>query len=267
MEILLDKLIQIGSEFGLKLLYALIVLVIGMRIIRLILNRLFRAKWMNERVDAGVSSFLQSFVKIMLYALLIIACCSIIGIPATSFITILASAGVAIGMALQGSLSNFAGGLMILFFKPFRVGDFIEAGGVSGVVTEIQTFYTTLTTLDNKRITLPNGTLTNAPVIDYSTEAYRRVDLVFYTAADESMSTVKELIGKAVDAVNGYERDREVFVGASCQVKGELQFTVRVWSKNENYWDVYFALNEKVHTALEEAKIKQPTAYVTMQND
>lgn len=263
MERILEKVLPAITDFGLDLLYALVVLAVGIRLINWVLKKFLSLRAV-QRMDRGVATFLRSFGKIALYVLLVIICCGIIGIPATSFITILASAGVAIGLALQGSLSNFAGGLMILFFKPFRVGDYIESGGVSGTVVEIQTFYTVLMTIDNKRITLPNGMLTNAPVVDYSSEEYRRLDLLFCTSVTHSGDEVIRIIREVVDRTEGYERDREVFVRMSCQTKGQLDFSVRVWCKNAVYWELYYDLNEGIHRAFEQNGIRPPATLVAL---
>ena len=201
---ILDFIWTLATTWGIKLLAALIVLLIGVKIIGSVCKWLRRSTKLSK-LDDGLRSFLGSFAKIGLYALLIITVASIIGIPATSFITILASCGVAVGLALQGSLSNFAGGLMILFFKPFKVGDYIEAKGESGTVVDLSVVYTKLLTVDNKRITVPNGALTNSTIKNYSTEPLRRVDLAFSVAYDSNDETVKNIIIPEVMALAGIE--------------------------------------------------------------
>ena len=184
METFLTFLYTNGTNFGLKLLYALLVLVVGLRLIRWLMRRLEKGSSFHK-LDAGLQSFLRSFLRIVLYILLALCLVGILDIPTTGFVTMLASCSVALGLALQGALGNFAGGLMLLFFKPFKVGDYVEASGYSGTVKAITVFYTVLSTVDNKTITLPNGNLTNAAVVNYSSEGIRRVDMTF-SEADHS---------------------------------------------------------------------------------
>lgn len=254
---ILDYLIQLATSWGIKLLEALVLLVVGLKLVK------WLKKWLKEspkldKLDSGLRSFLVSFSTIILYALLIIVIASILGIPATSFITILASCGVAVGLALQGSLSNFAGGLMILFFKPFKVGDFIEASGETGIVQEITVVYTVLLTLDNKRVTIPNGGLTNSVIKNYSSEELRRVDLTFNVAYGSDVEQVKELIGKLAAAHPLALKDPAPFVRLSAHGDSALTFTTRVWCKNADYWDVYFDLTEGVKKAFDEKGIQIP---------
>lgn len=254
---ILNYLVQLATSWGIKLLEALVLLVVGLKVIKWV------KKWLKtspkmERLDSGLRSFLCSFSSIVLYALLIIVVASILGIPATSFITILASCGVAVGLALQGSLSNFAGGLMILFFKPFKVGDFIEASGESGVVQEITVVYTVLLTLDNKRVTIPNGGLTNSVIENYSSEELRRVDLNFNVAYNSDIEQVKSLILALANAHPLALKEPAPFVRLSAQGDSALVFTARVWCKNEDYWSVYFDLNEGVKKAFDEKGVQIP---------
>lgn len=254
---ILNYLIQLATSWGIKLLEALVLLVVGLKLVK------WLKKWLKEspkldKLDSGLRSFLISFSTIILYALLIIVIASILGIPATSFITILASCGVAVGLALQGSLSNFAGGLMILFFRPFKVGDFIEASGETGIVQEITVVYTVLLTLDNKRVTIPNGGLTNSVIKNYSSEELRRVDLTFNVAYGSDVEQVKALIGKLAAAHPLALKEPAPFVRLSAHGDSALTFTTRVWCKNADYWDVYFDLTEGVKKAFDEKGIQIP---------
>ena len=256
-QVILNYLAQLATSWGIKLLEALVLLVVGLKLIKWV------KKWLKtspkmEKLDSGLRSFLCSFSSIVLYALLIIVVASILGIPATSFITILASCGVAVGLALQGSLSNFAGGLMILFFKPFKVGDFIEASGESGVVQEITVVYTVLLTPDNKRVTIPNGGLTNSVIENYSTEELRRVDLEFKVAYTSDIEQVKSLITALTNAHPLVLKAPAPFVRLSAQGDSALVFTARAWCKNEDYWAVYFDLNEGVKKAFDDKGIQIP---------
>jgi len=254
---LLDFIIQFATSWGIKLLAAIIVLLIGIKIIRSV------TKWLRkspkfDKLDSGLRSFLASFANILMYVVLVITVAGIVGIPATSFITILASCGVAVGLALQGSLSNFAGGLMILFFKPFKVGDYIEASGESGTVTEISVVYTVLTTPDNKRITLPNGALTNAPIKNYSAENLRRVDLTFGASYKCNVDQVKDVITKTIVAHPLVLKNPEPFVRLSACADSSLTYTVRVWCNNADYWTVNFDLTESVKAAFDQNGIEIP---------
>lgn len=254
---LLTFLIEFATSFGFKLLAAIVTLIVGWRIVK------FIKKWIAttpklDKIDTSLRTFLNSFSSIVLYAVLIITVAMILGIPATSFITILASCGVAIGLALQGSLSNFAGGIMILLFKPFKVGDYIEASGESGTVVEISVVYTVILTTDNKRITIPNGTLTNSVIENYSAEEFRRVDLTFTTAYNSDNNKVKSVIMDVVTSHPLALKEPEPFVRMSAHGESAVVYTVRVWCKNENYWDVNFDILENVKEAFDKNGIEIP---------
>ncbi|MBQ4105114.1 MAG: mechanosensitive ion channel family protein [Clostridia bacterium] len=250
-----------GFEFlttwGIKLLIAIFIFVIGYKLIKTF------GKWLKnspklDKLDDSLRSFLRSFSTIALYAVLVITVAMILGVPATSFITILASCGVAIGLALQGALSNFAGGLMILFFKPFKVGDYIEASGESGTVVEISVVYTEILTPDNKRITIPNGTLTNSVIENYSAEDLRRVDLKFTTAYSCDIGKVKEVLREVVSNHPLALKNPEPFVRLSEHSDSALTYTVRVWCKSEDYWDLHFDLMENVKEAFDKNGVEIP---------
>ncbi len=245
------------TSFGIKLLGAIIIFLIGIKLTS------FVSKWMSkstklDKLDNSLRSFLSSFIKIVMYTVLIITIAMILGVPATSFITILASCGVAIGLALQGSLSNFAGGLMILFFKPFKIGDFIEAAGETGTVAEISVVYTELLTLDNKRVTVPNGTLTNSIIKNYSSEELRRVDLVFNVAYNSDDQKVKSIIREIIDAHPQALKEPEAFIRMSQHSDNALVYTVRIWCKNNDYWTVYFDVLEGVKESFDKNNITIP---------
>lgn len=258
---IIQKLTEKGFEFltswGIKLLIAIFIFILGAKLIKMF-GKWLRTSKKLDKVDDSLRSFLHSFGTILLYFVLIIIVASILGVPATSFITILASCGVAIGLALQGALSNFAGGLMILFFKPFKVGDYIEASGESGTVVEISVVYTEILTPDNKRITIPNGTLTNSVVKNYSAENLRRVDLNFTTAYDCDVKKVKSVIREVVEAHPLALKDPEPFVRVSEHSDSALTYTLRVWCKNEDYWDLHFDLMENVKEAFDKNNVTIP---------
>ena len=254
---ILEFLIQLGISLGGKLIAAGIILLIGVKI-----NKWFK-RWIKtsaklEKLDMGVRSFLASFSSISIYIILFITVAMTLGIPTTSFITALASCGVAIGLALQGTLSNFAGGLMILLFKPFKVGDYIETAGESGTVDSITVVYTVLRTPDNKMITIPNGSLTNSVIENYSTNDTRRVDMVFTAAYDCDVEKVKGILMNAVQNHEKVFKDPEPFVRMTEHGESALTYTVRVWCKKEDYWDVRFDITERIRKDFAENNVEIP---------
>ena len=254
---ILSAIVSFVTSWGLKLAAALIVFLVGAKLISVTI------KWVHNspklsKMDDSLRSFLAGFAKIALYAVLVLTVAMIVGIPAASFITVLASCGVAIGLALQGSLSNFAGGLMILFFKPFKVGDFIEASGESGTVVEISVVYTELLTPDNKRITVPNGALTNSVMKNYSSEETRRVDLTFSADYKCDMQLVKDTITEVVMAHPLVLQDPAPFIRMTSLSTNAMDYTVRVWTKGGDYWTVYLDLLESVKKAFDEKGITVP---------
>ena len=245
------------TTYGLKLIVGTILLIVGMKLSKWFVRTVLSGK-AADKLDPGLRTFLKSFLSIALNVLIIISVATYIGIPMTSFITMLASAGVAIGLALQGALSNLAGGVMILLFKPFKVGDYIEAGGNAGTVKAVTVFYTVLTTLDNKRVTVPNGSLTNAPIVNYSTESKRRVDLVFGVSYSSDIEAVKRVIRETALENGLIIKEPEPFIGLSSYNDSAVEFTLRVWCKTEDYWTVYFDINERMKGAFDKNGIEIP---------
>lgn len=256
-EQLVSKLVDFATTSGFKLLAVIVLVIVGLKAIKW-LKKWIRTSPKLDKVDSSLRSFAVSFVSVVLYAILFITVLMILGVPATSFVAVLTTCAAAIGLALQGSLSNFAGGIMILLFKPFKVGDYIEAAGESGVVSEISVVYTELLTVDNKRITIPNGTLTNSVIENYSSEKLRRVDLTFNTAYDCDIEKVKEIIGKVIEAHPMALKNPEPFVRLSAHNESALTYTVRIWCKNADYWDVNFDTIENVKKAFDENGITIP---------
>lgn len=233
------------SALGMKLLAALVVLAVGLLLIRWAKRWLDRSKGM-ARIDRSARTFLRSVLHVLMYALLFMTVAGILGVPLTSFVTILASASVAVSLALQGALSNFVGGIMILLFHPFRVGDYIETAERSGTVRSITVFYTILTTPDNKQVTIPNGSLTNEAIVNYSAEDQRRVDLTFSVEYGADLEQVKGILLSLAKAHPKALPDPEPAARLSRQGESSLDFVLRVWCRSEDYWDVYFDLNEQV---------------------
>ncbi|MBO5358569.1 MAG: mechanosensitive ion channel family protein [Clostridia bacterium] len=249
--------VDLMASIGGKLLIALLILVVGLYIIKRI-KRFIKSSHRLDKLDISLRSFLSSFASIALYIVLFITLAMVLGIPVTSFITVLATCGAAIGLALQGALSNFAGGLMILLFKPFKVGDYIEAAGEAGTVSEITVVYTVLLTPDNKQITIPNGSITNAVIENYSAKDTRRVDWLFTADYSCDSDKVKAVIENAVKSHKKALSDPAPFVRVSKCADSGVEYTARVWVNSADYWDVYFDVLDGVKKAFAENDIIVP---------
>lgn len=259
------QLVQLGIQAGKSIVAAIIVYVVGRFIVRL-LNRLLANFLERRNVETSVSGFVKSLTSIVLNVLLIITVVGTLGVNTASFAALLASLGLAVGMALSGNMQNFAGGLIVLFLKPFRVGDFIEAQGQSGVVTEIQIFHTIIVTGDNKRIYLPNGALSGGNIINYANEL-RRVDItvgVEYGIPAERVKTEALGILRADSAVVTDDPDHAPFVGLSSLGDSSVNYTVRAWVKGIDYWPAFFRLQEAVYTTFNQKGIGFPFPQVTV---
>lgn len=252
-----DYLIDFIADYGPKLIGAILVLIIGLWIVKM-LTKGFDRLMVKSKLDDSLRPFLMSLVNTLLKVLLGISIMGMLGIEMTSFIAILASAGLAVGMALSGTLQNFAGGVMILIFKPFKVGDFIDAQGHSGTVKEIQIFVTILTTPDNITIIIPNGGLSNNSMINYSSRSTRRVDWKVGVAYGESVEKVRAVIRKLIDDDPRILDDPASFIKVGELADSSVNFTVRGWVKADDYWDVFFDMNEKIYTTFEEKGISIP---------
>jgi len=256
-EKILEKITDIAVEYGPKLIGAILVLIIGSWIIKIIMKSF--SKILDKRnIDDSLKPFLRSIFGILLRVMLIISVLGMVGIQMTSFIAILGAAGLAVGMALSGTLQNFAGGVMILLFKPFRVGDFIDAQGYTGTVKEIQIFNTILTSLDNKTIIIPNGGLSNSSLTNYSVEPLRRVDWTFGIGYGDSVKTARTVISKLAADDTRILKDPELFIGLAELGDSSVNFAVRAWVKAEDYWDVFFDMNEKVYNTFDKEGLNIP---------
>lgn len=257
MKVFIDNLINLGTQVGGKILFAVIVLIVGLLVIKAIKKAMIK-KSEKSKMDKTVQSVLRNTVVILLYIALIVGIIEILGVPMTSVVAIFASCGLAIGLSLQGALGNFAGGLMILMFKPFKVGDYVEASGAEGTVRDISIFYTVIMTLDNKRITVPNGDLMNSNVTNFSSEDTRRVDLDFKLTNDCDENFAKGVLLKAAEGTKGVLDTPAPFARMSAVDDDTYIFTVRAWCETKNYWDVYFDLLENCSNALAENGIDDP---------
>ncbi len=257
MDAFFDMIIEFATTAGIKILMAIILLIVGIKLIRLFLRLLSRMERFSQ-IDASAQSFLRSFLGIALKITLFMTIGAVLGVPMTSVIALLASAGLAIGLALQGALGNLAGGLMILMFKPFKVGDVIDTRTDMGVVIDINIFYTILRTFDNRHITLPNGSLTNAAIINYSVEEQRRVDWTFTTGYGANINQVKQIL---LDIVNEHDltlAEPEPFCRLKEHGDSALAFALRVWCNAPDYWTIYFDVNEKVKEIFDAKGIEIP---------
>jgi small conductance mechanosensitive channel len=253
----LDQVYMWLIDNGMKFIGALLFLIIGFWITKIIVKQI--AKIMAKRnVDAGLVTFLRSFLGIALKAMIIVSVMGMVGIEMTSFIAILGAAGLAVGLAFQGTLSNFAGGVMILIFKPFKVGDYVEAQGFAGSVKEIQIFNTILTTVDNKIIIIPNGGLANGSMTNYTQQATRRVDWKFGVAYGSDYKKVREIILNIVNSDKRVLKDPEIFIGLGEMADSSVNIVTRVWTKTEDYWGVFFDVNEKIYETFNKEGIEIP---------
>ena len=248
---------QFILTYGPKLVGAILVLIIGLWIVKM-LTKGFGKVLDKRNVDDSLKPFLKNIVGVLLKVMLVISVLGMLGIEMTSFIAILGAAGLAVGMALSGTLQNFAGGVMILIFKPFKVGDYLEAQGHIGTVSEIQIFNTILKSLDNKTIIIPNGGLSNASMVNYSTEKLRRVDWTIGIGYGDDSNKGKEVIQKMLNDNPLVLKDPAVFVEIAELADSTVNFTVRAWVKTEDYWTVFFYLNEKVYQNFEKEGLNIP---------
>ncbi len=256
-EKILDFISEKTLEYGPKLIGAILVWIIGSWIIKMVLKSF--SKILDKRnTDDSLKPFLRSLVGTLLKIMLVISVLSMLGIEMTSFIAILGAAGLAVGMALSGTLQNFAGGVMILIFKPFKVGDVIEAQGHLGGVAEIQIFNTILKTPDNKTIIIPNGGLSNSSMVNYSTEELRRVDWTVGIGYGDDVDKARAVIQKMCDNDTRILKDPAVFIGVSELADSSVNFAVRAWVKGSDYWDVFFNLNEDVYKTFDKEGLNIP---------
>ena len=257
LDTLISKLIDLSVSLGSKLLVALIVFFMGRWLIRK-LNCMVIKIMQKKEVEASLFTFIRSLVSITLNFIFVIILISVLGIETSSFIALFASAGVAIGMALSGTLQNFAGGVMILLFKPFRVGDFLEAQGQSGTVKEIQIFNTIMTTADNKVIIIPNGGLSTGIMKNYSKEENRRVDWEFGIAYGDSYDKAKAVLTRLIEADQRILKDPNYFIALTSLGESSVNIVVRAWVKAPDYWGVFFDMNEKVYKTFAEENLNIP---------
>ncbi|HZK07227.1 MAG TPA: mechanosensitive ion channel domain-containing protein [Bacteroidales bacterium] len=253
----LSHLYPMAISFGLKLLLAIVTLLIGLWVIKVIM-RMLRKTMERRDVDVTLRQFLLSVLGVVLKIMLVITVITMVGIEMTSFVAILAAAGLAVGMALSGTLQNFAGGVIIVLFKPFKVGDFITAQGFTGTVREIQIFNTIVKTTDNVTVIIPNGPLSTNPVTNFSLEAQRRTEMVFGIGYGDDIDKARDIIKALFAADDRILKDPEPFIAVTELADSSVNFTVRLWAEPANLWGMRFDFIENVKKAFDREGISIP---------
>lgn len=254
---MIEKVEDLLLDYGLKLLAFLVVLIAGWSLAKYVVH-LLEKNLKRSRIDVSIHGFLLTMASFLLKLVVLITGATILGVPMTTFIAMLSAAGLAVGLALKDSLSNFAAGILLLVTRPFSVGDFIESSSVSGTVLSIQILYTALNTADNKRVMVPNNHLATSHIINYSIEPYRRVDKVYSVAYGSNVKKVKEILMKIVVSNDKIAEDRGIILGVSRHNEFSVDFDLKVWVKREDYFEVSYALNEEVIRVFEEQGIEIP---------
>lgn len=260
---LLETLIGFALQAGKSILVAIIIYVVGRFIIRMV-NKIVAKVLVKRNVDLTIQSFVKSFVNVLLTTLLIVAVVNALGVDTTSFAALLASVGLAAGMALSGNLQNLAGGILLLLFRPFRVGDYITAQGESGTVKEIQILHTIIVTVDNRDVILPNGALSSGNMTNFSKEPLRRVDLTIGVEYGQDIDRVREVLQKLFAADTRILQDPAPFVALGALSSSSVDITLRLWVKSEDYWGVFFDTNEAIYKTFNKEGINFPFPQLTV---
>lgn len=263
MQALIEKAMDLGIEAGKSIIVAVVIYFVGKALITLV-NRMLSGVMERRKVDPAIQSFAKSLVNILMMILLVISVVSALGVNTTSFAALLASGGVAVGMALSGNLQNLAGGIVILLFRPFKVGDYIEAQGTGGTVSEIQIFHTILTTPDNKKIFLPNGALSSGNITNYSKESLRRVDFTVSVEYGEDIDKVRKVLKDILDKDERVLQEPAPVIVLGALAESSVNMTVRVWVKSEDYWNVFFQTNETIYNEFNRQGINFPYPQLTI---
>ena len=260
---LLETLIGFALQAGKSILVAIIIYVVGRFIIRMV-NKIVAKVLVKRNVDLTIQSFVKSFVNVLLTTLLIVAVVNALGVDTTSFAALLASVGLAAGMALSGNLQNLAGGILLLLFRPFRVGDYITAQGESGTVKEIQILHTIIVTVDNRDVILPNGALSSGNMTNFSKEPLRRVDLTIGVEYGQDIDRVREVLQKLFAADTRILQEPAPFVALGALSSSSVDITLRLWVKSEDYWGVFFDTNEAIYKTFNKEGINFPFPQLTV---
>lgn len=262
-DLIIEKLIEQSIEVGKNILAAVIVFIVGRFLISL-LKRMMTSMMEKRKIEITIQTFLHSLVNILLNILLVIAVIGALGINTASFAALLASAGVAIGMALSGNLQNLAGGLIVLLFKPYKVGDWIEAQGVSGSVAEIQIMHTLLTTVDNKVVYVPNGAMSSGTIINYSRKETRRIEWIVGVDYGEDIDKVKNIIDTLIGADERILKEPAPYIALHALDSSSVNVTIRVWVPTAEYWNVYFDMNKKIYDEFNKQGVNFPFPQLTI---
>ena len=263
LSLITKQLVGFGIRAGERILIAVIVFIIG-RFLISILNKFIRRLLDRRKVDISIKTFIKSLVNITLTILLIISVVGALGVETTSFAALLASAGMAVGMALSGNLQNFAGGLIVLLFKPYKVGDWIESQGVSGTVKEIQIFHTILATGDNKVIYIPNGAMSSGVVTNYNTQTTRRVEWIVGIDYGEDYNKVEQIVRDILAADSRILNEPAPFIALHALDASSVNVVARVWVNNGDYWGVYFDINKAIYETFNEKGVNFPFPQLTV---
>jgi len=251
------KAIEMAMEYGPKLLLAILTLFIGLWVIKVFTRGIDRMMAKKD-LDPSLNSFVLSLFSNLLKILLAVSVMGMIGIEMTSFIAILGAAGLAVGMALSGTLQNFAGGVMLLIFKPYKVGDYVEMQGYAGTVKEIQIFQSVLLTPDNVTIIIPNSPISTGAMKNYSTQSERRVDFIFGIGYEDDIDHAKSVLNRLIEADERIFKEPASFIGVVEHGESSINFSVKVWAKAEDYWGIYFDMMENVKKEFDKEKISIP---------
>ena len=255
----LDKYLPVAIGFGLRLLLTVLLFLVGSRLIKLV-RKIVRRSMGRAGADVGVTQFMDSLIRAILYFLLVMFLADGIGVDTTSVMALVGSAGLTIGLAFQGSLSNFAGGVLILLIKPFKVGDYIiyTSGNLEGKVTKIEMFYTTLLTVDNKKVVIPNGTLSNSSLINVTAEEKRRIDIVVGISYTANLKLAKEVCLRLLEEQPAVMQDQDKMVVVDGLADSAVNLKICCWVRAEDYWTVRWDLMEKIKTTFDENGIEIP---------
>lgn len=245
------------TQFGFKLVAAVLIFIIGRWVARVLQNALEKGM-LKARIDPVLVTFTVNMAYAALMVFVVLAALGQLGVQTTSFIAVLGAAGLAVGLALQGSLSNFAAGVMIIIFRPFKIGDYVEAGGTAGVVKNIHIFTTTLTTPDNKRVIVPNSKLMGDNITNYSAEGTRRLELTASISYSDSIDKAKAVLTDLVKKDTRILNDPAPFIGVSAMAESSMNLVVRPWVKSADYWAVFFDLNEAIKKRFDEEGLTIP---------
>ncbi|MBO4453316.1 MAG: mechanosensitive ion channel [Clostridia bacterium] len=257
MEWLWEQLKEYALSAGFRLVAAVLIIVIGFKLSSVLVKGIGKTRFM-KKADPTAGGFIKSFLSLAIKSMIVISAIAILGVPMSSLVTLLASAGVAIGLAVQGALSNLAGGLMILLFKPFKVGDFITYGEHSGTVRTIGVFYTEIRTIDNRIVTAPNGGLTNSVTVNYSVCDLRRVDMKINASYNNDTDEVRNTLLALVQKTPGTLADPAPAVVITGFAENGIEYSIRVWCRSEDYWNVYFGITDKLKKVFDATGIEIP---------